>query len=298
MRTVYRTTGRYGGHRSLHTERDCPLLDQGRHVIEVDVETVDDDRLCSCCADEDGSWNQSQSDDWSYQKAIAEEAGVDGDLVTDGGEDVLGWTRGRYPHATGQRVLHTESNCRALQQAKQTRAVTDPDEADDLEDCDICAGECETSDPDWSFQQALRDARDEQIRTDGGHDVEEHERRARQAAHSLVEWCDRADVEPEVVLEDVREGIPSGRDPAHYCDICSTGFETIQELIDHDCEEEEDAPLVTDGGYDGAGDGQCLAIKNDGERCTNGTYGSDDLCGTHKRADDVQTVVDHRGDSA
>lgn len=44
--------------------------------------------------------------------------------------------------------------------------------------------------------------------------------------------------------------------------------------------------------YDGAGDGQCKAIKADGERCTNGNYGSDDLCGVHKRASDVETVDD------
>lgn len=46
------------------------------------------------------------------------------------------------------------------------------------------------------------------------------------------------------------------------------------------------------GNYDGAGDGQCAAIKGDGNRCANGTYGSDQLCGIHKRADDVQTVVE------
>lgn len=40
-------------------------------------------------------------------------------------------------------------------------------------------------------------------------------------------------------------------------------------------------------GYAGAGDGQCLALKNDGERCTNGVYGSNHCCGTHKRANDV-----------
>lgn len=51
-------------------------------------------------------------------------------------------------------------------------------------------------------------------------------------------------------------------------------------------------------GYDGAGDGQCKAIKADGERCTNGTYGSNDLCGTHMNASDVETVDDElRADS-
>jgi len=39
--------------------------------------------------------------------------------------------------------------------------------------------------------------------------------------------------------------------------------------------------------YAGAGDGQCLAIKADGERCTNGVYGSSHCCGTHKNVDDV-----------
>lgn len=55
--------------------------------------------------------------------------------------------------------------------------------------------------------------------------------------------------------------------------------------------------IATDGGVDkddsegdhyaGAGDGQCLALKNDGARCTNGVYGSDHCCGIHKRAEDV-----------
>jgi len=54
-------------------------------------------------------------------------------------------------------------------------------------------------------------------------------------------------------------------------------------------------PDATDGGrsYAGAGDGQCLAVKDsDGERCTNGVYGSNDFCGTHKRADDVTSAIE------
>jgi len=39
--------------------------------------------------------------------------------------------------------------------------------------------------------------------------------------------------------------------------------------------------------YSGAGDGQCLALKVDGERCMNGVYGSNHCCGTHKNASDV-----------
>lgn len=45
--------------------------------------------------------------------------------------------------------------------------------------------------------------------------------------------------------------------------------------------------------YDGAGDGQCLAIKaSDGERCTNGVYGSNEFCGHHKRASNVTTAIE------
>lgn len=45
--------------------------------------------------------------------------------------------------------------------------------------------------------------------------------------------------------------------------------------------------------YSGAGDGQCLAIRDsDGERCTNGVYGSSDYCGTHKRASDVTSAIE------
>ena len=39
-------------------------------------------------------------------------------------------------------------------------------------------------------------------------------------------------------------------------------------------------------GYRGAGDGQCIAIKNDGQRCTNGVWGSNHCCGLHQRVDD------------
>lgn len=52
------------------------------------------------------------------------------------------------------------------------------------------------------------------------------------------------------------------------------------------------------GNYDGAGDGQCIALTGSGEQCTNGTYGSDDLCGVHKRTDDVQTVVEATRDAS
>lgn len=42
------------------------------------------------------------------------------------------------------------------------------------------------------------------------------------------------------------------------------------------------------GNYRGAGDGQCLALKkSDGERCTNGVYGSRLRCGHHMNASDV-----------
>jgi len=39
--------------------------------------------------------------------------------------------------------------------------------------------------------------------------------------------------------------------------------------------------------YSGAGDGQCLALKTYGERCTNGVYWSNVCCGTHKNASGV-----------
>lgn len=40
--------------------------------------------------------------------------------------------------------------------------------------------------------------------------------------------------------------------------------------------------------WNGAGDGQCLAIKkSDGERCQNGVYGTNRCCGTHKNAEGV-----------
>lgn len=45
---------------------------------------------------------------------------------------------------------------------------------------------------------------------------------------------------------------------------------------------------MSDDYYAGAGDGQCLALRRiDGERCTNGVYGSNELCGTHMLASDV-----------
>lgn len=50
--------------------------------------------------------------------------------------------------------------------------------------------------------------------------------------------------------------------------------------------------------YDGAGDGQCLAIKaSDGERCLNGVYGSNEFCGHHKNAEDVTTAIEESDDT-
>lgn len=49
--------------------------------------------------------------------------------------------------------------------------------------------------------------------------------------------------------------------------------------------------------YDGAGDGQCLAIKaSDGDRCTNGVYGSNEFCGRHMNASDVTTAIEASDD--
>jgi|GEM_PF-6164642 len=92
------------------------------------------------------------------------------------------------------------------------------------------------------------------LRADGGEELPEpdraeQERRARQAATSLVAWSSRAGIDPAAVLDEVREGLPrtDGGDPDHYCEICERPFETIARLIKHDCED-RDAPLVTDGG--------------------------------------------------
>lgn len=41
------------------------------------------------------------------------------------------------------------------------------------------------------------------------------------------------------------------------------------------------------GDYSGAGDGQCLALKLDDERCENGVFHENVCCGTHLRANDV-----------
>jgi len=38
--------------------------------------------------------------------------------------------------------------------------------------------------------------------------------------------------------------------------------------------------------YTGAGDGQCVAVKRDGQRCTNGVCGANPCCGTHMNVDD------------
>jgi len=84
-------------------------------------------------------------------------------------------------------------------------------------------------------------------------DRTEQARRARQAAHSLIAWSRRAGRDPDILLASVRKGLPrtdGGESEAdHFCEICSTEFETIAALITHDCED-RDAPLVTDGGTD------------------------------------------------
>ncbi|WP_251342405.1 hypothetical protein [Haloplanus halophilus] len=155
------------------------------------------------------------------------------------------------------------------------------------------------------------------LRADGGGELpapdrREQERRARQAARSLVAWCERAGFDPVLVLASERESVPRAdggrgriwdhedcprdacdgelqqqddfnvmclsceevwghhkndeehylvskesnivarkpRDEVsdHYCEICSTEFQTIARLIKHDCDDQEDARLVTDGG--------------------------------------------------
>jgi len=54
--------------------------------------------------------------------------------------------------------------------------------------------------------------------------------------------------DPEVVL---REATPFESDDAdHYCEICERPFESVAALIKHDCDDQEEARLVTDGGID------------------------------------------------
>jgi len=81
--TYYVATGRHGQHRTFHTDQNCPALDRATGVRTREREHVPEDQLCPRCVGEE-YWNQG-GNDWSYQKVIAEEAGVDGDIVTDGG---------------------------------------------------------------------------------------------------------------------------------------------------------------------------------------------------------------------
>jgi hypothetical protein len=97
----------------------------------------------------------------------------------------------------------------------------------------------------------------ESLRTDGGEsahtdlDADESDRRARQAARSLLVWSRRAERDPHVVLDEAEDTRPrcDGGESDHYCEICEQPFGSVARLIKHDCgDTNEGAPLVTDGG--------------------------------------------------
>jgi len=205
------------------------------------------------------------------------DVGDPGDLVTDGGDPVASTGGGRHAPAmagstTPERTYaHYCDEVGSTVYAPRRRCPYECYRDDDVDRGDGVETDGGRPRRDQIVAAVLEgrqrpsDRLRESIRTDGGElptpDRSEQERRARQSATSLVAWSRRAGVDPGVVLNSVREGLPRA-----------------------------------DGGYDGAGDGQCLALTNDGTQCTNGTYGSDDLCGIHKRADDVQMVVNRDGD--
>jgi hypothetical protein len=244
--TVYRTTGQHRNNRALHTDRDCPLLSKARSVDTREVETVEDDRLCPYCAgDED--WNQSDDDDWGYQRALAEAADVDGKIVTDGGtitacpECESASIKRRVPQKPISPDTQTHRwYCNAcgvwfdepIERAPRSDSTT------------LCgvAADLDAADPDaipdgGSRLRSKADANTGRLSVAGvvgwptgteeyvdlgerlddelpAPDRSEQERHARQAAHSLVAWSSRAGLDPGLVLGSVCAELPRGGDSA------------------------------------------------------------------------------------
>jgi transcriptional regulator with XRE-family HTH domain len=161
MTTIFRALGRHGRDRHQHTDRDCPLLAKAKSTTATDVESIDEERLCPYCAGDD-EWNQSDDDDWSYQRAIAEQAGVDGEIVTDGGTVLA------CPHCDGARLRTVQHNPvggwpegEGSHYCKDCAEHVDPVERDPYQ-----AGR-----PRNGLAKRLADAEPDDLVTDGGQDV-------------------------------------------------------------------------------------------------------------------------------
>jgi transcriptional regulator with XRE-family HTH domain len=85
MTTYYIATSRHGDQRTYHCDDGCPALDRATGVTTRERDAIPEDRACPRCVDPDPEWNQGDDNDWGYQRALAREAGVDSEIVTDGG---------------------------------------------------------------------------------------------------------------------------------------------------------------------------------------------------------------------
>jgi hypothetical protein len=283
MTTYYIATSRHGDQRTYHCDDDCPALDRATGVTTREREDIPEDRACPRCVDPDPEWNQGDDNDWSYQKALAREAGVDSEIVTDGGTltacpacDSTAIKR-RTPQKLDSPAHQThdwvcldcdarfdepvEREPKSQAGLSGTVAALDAADPDAIPDGgETLRSKAEMNTGRLSVAGVVGWPKPEKEYVDLGEELgdelpapdrTEHERRARQSATSVAAWSRRAGVDPRAVIDEAwaelsRDGDDEG---GHYCEICERGFETIARLITHDCEE-QDGPLVTDGGED------------------------------------------------
>jgi hypothetical protein len=229
---------------TYHTDRDCPSLGAANTIVERERNVLPD-RATHCLVCQDRLDEHEYDPDWSYQAALRDHNAED--LVTDGGARFRSKADANTGELSRAGVVNwpkPEKEYVDLVQLLKADIQTDGGRLrHDHIVAAVLEGRRRPSD-------RLRDG----IRADGsglpGPDRSEQERRARQAATSLVAWSRRAEVDPASVLQAVRDGLPrtDGGDPDHYCEICERPFETIARLIKHDC---EDPSLVPDGGDPG-----------------------------------------------
>jgi hypothetical protein len=241
-------TASTGGGESIdtyHTDRDCPSLGSANSVIERERDLLPD-RATHCLVCQDRLDDREYDPDWSYQAALRDHNSED--LVTDGGARLRSKAEANTGELSRAGVVNWPKPEKEYVDLVQLLKADIQTDGGRLRHDHVVAAVLEGR---RRPSERLR----ENLRADGSGlpepDRSEQERRARQAATSLLAWSRRAGVDPAVVLNEVRDGLPRADDgdPDHYCEICERPFETIARLIKHDCGE-QDAPLVTDGGVD------------------------------------------------
>jgi hypothetical protein len=189
---------------TYHTDRECPSLGSANSIVERERDLLPD-RATHCQVCQDRLDDREFDPDWSYQAALREHNAED--LVTDGGARL----RSKADANTGE-----------LSPAGVVNWPKPEKEYVDL--VQLLKSDIRTDGgrrrPDHVVAAVLEGRRRpserlrENLRADGSGlpepDRSEQERRARQAATSLLAWSRLAGVDPDQVLESVRKGLPGG----------------------------------------------------------------------------------------